>query len=67
MGLQEAKDAITTYFKGVRSEWGKITWPARDQVRNETIAVILIVAAFTLFIWVLDNLFILFFNLIKLG
>ena len=58
MGLQEAKESIITYFKGVKSEWGKITWPTKEQVRNETIAVILIVFAFTIFI--LDKLCCLF-------
>ena len=67
MGLQQAKESIITYFKGVKSEWGKITWPAKEQVRNETIAVILIVFAFTIFILLLDMVFKGFFNLIKLG
>lgn len=65
--LQNIKDSVTTYLKGVRAEWGKITWPAKDQVRNETIAVILIVFAFTIFILLLDVVFKGFFNLIKLG
>jgi len=67
MGLQEIKESIAAYLKGVRVEWGKITWPAKDQVRNETIAVILIVFAFTIFILILDMVFKGFFNLIKLG
>ncbi len=67
MSLQDIKENILNYFKGVRAEWGKITWPTKDQVRNETIAVILIVFAFTIFILLLDIVFQGFFNLIKLG
>ena len=67
MGLQEAKQSIISYLKGVKSEWGKITWPTKQQVINETIAVILIVFAFTIFILLLDMVFKGFFNLIKLG
>ena len=61
------KDRLINYFKGVKSEWGKITWPTKQQVINETVAVILIVFAFTIFILLLDMVFKGFFNLIKLG
>ncbi len=67
MGIQEIKIGLETYFKGVRAEWGKITWPTKQQVGRETLAVILIVFAFTLFILLLDLVFKGFFNLIKLG
>ena len=67
MGLHQAKEAIKTYFKGVKIEWGKITWPAKEQVGQQTLATIIIVLAFTVFIYVLDKLLQGFFNLIKLG
>ena len=65
--LEEAKKGIQNYFKGVRAEWGKITWPVRTQVISETIAVMLIVFAFTLFILILDLAFKGLFSSIKLG
>ena len=40
-------DSMKKYFKGVRAEWGKITWPERHQVMMETLFVIVIVSAFT--------------------
>ena len=67
MGLREAKESIMTYFKGVKAEWGKITWPTKEQVGQQTVATIIIVLAFTVFIFVLDKLLQGFFNLIKLG
>ena len=51
------KQAIITYFRGVRTEWGKITWPEKNQVVVETFFVIAIVAVFTMFIYVVDILF----------
>ena len=33
---QSFLDGIKTYFKGVKLEWGKITWPERRQVFVET-------------------------------
>ena len=51
------KNAIITYFRGVRTEWGKITWPERHQVVVETFFVVAIVFTFTVFIYVVDLLF----------
>ena len=50
--------SIATYFKGVKSEWGKITWPERQQVVVETMFVLAIVIAFTLFVYIIDKIFI---------
>lgn len=50
-------EAIKTYLKGVRAEWGKITWPERGQVIGETVAVIVIVFVFTLFVYLMDIFF----------
>ena len=55
--LQSTKNAIAKYFKGVRSEWGKITWPERQQVIVETFFVVAIVFVFTLFIYIVDKIF----------
>ena len=51
------KQAIITYFRGVRTEWGKITWPEKNQVVVETVFVIAIVVLFTMFIYVVDVIF----------
>ena len=50
------KDTIVEYFKGVKSEWGKITWPDRKQVVTQTIVVLAIVVFFSLYIYVVDIL-----------
>ena len=52
-----AKKNIVTYFKGVRIEWGKITWPEKNQVIVETGFVVAIVFIFTVFIYVVDIIF----------
>ncbi len=51
------KQSIITYFRGVRTEWGKITWPEKNQVVVETCFVIAIVFIFTVFIYVVDIIF----------
>lgn len=61
------KDSITNYFKGVRAEWGKITWPGKQQVVAETIYVIIIVFIFTMLVLLLDLAFKGLFSLLKLN
>ena len=51
------KNAILTYFRGVRTEWGKITWPEKQQVIVETFFVVAIVFIFTVFIYFVDIIF----------
>ena len=55
--FETAKKNIITYFKGVRTEFGKITWPEKNQVVVETFFVVAIVFIFTVFIYLVDILF----------
>ena len=55
--LENTKNAVATYFKGVKTEWGKITWPEKQQVIVETFFVVAIVFVFTVFIYFVDIIF----------
>lgn len=55
--MNETVNAITTYLKGVRAEWGKISWPERRQVFAETLFVLVIVVVFTLAVYSMDKIF----------
>ncbi len=48
------KTTVTTYFKGVKAEWGKVSWPTRNQVIAETVIVLLVVAFFTIVVYFMD-------------
>ncbi len=50
-------EKITTYFKGVKAEWGKITWPERRQVFAQTLIVLAVVFVFTTYVYGLDIIF----------
>ena len=63
--MNQILDAIKAYFKGVRTEWGKIRWPERKTVIFETCSVIVIVFVFTLAIYIMDLLFKGLLSLIK--
>jgi preprotein translocase subunit SecE len=65
--MNDAVNAIKTYFKGVKSEWSKISWPERRQVFFETVSVIVIVTVFTVAIYLMDLLFKGLLSLIKLN
>jgi preprotein translocase subunit SecE len=55
--MNEVITGITTYLKGVRAEWGKISWPERQQVIAETLFVLAIVVIFTLAVYLMDVIF----------
>ena len=58
-------NSVQTYFRGVRAEWGKISWPERKQVVSETVFVVVIVFVFTVAIYLMDIIFKGLFGLIK--
>ena len=62
---QDFKAKITTYFKGVKNEWSKVSWPTRKQVVVETVIVLIVVAFFTIVVFLMDKLFIWLLGLIK--
>ncbi len=61
------KDNVTTYLKGVRAEWDKITWPGKRQIGIETLIVLGVVFFFTLIVYIYDVLFEFLFGLIPGG
>jgi len=48
------KEPLNEYFRGVRTEFQKIEWPNREQIANELMAVLVIVAAITAIVYVID-------------
>ncbi len=58
-------ESIKNYFTGVKAEWGKVSWPTRQQVLMETGVVIAVVIFFTLVVFLIDKLYIFLLGLIK--
>lgn len=54
---EKKENAIAKYFKGIKSEFKKITWPSFKQIVNNTATVIISVIVVGLFIFVLDTIF----------
>ncbi len=59
------KQAAITYFKGVKAEWSKVSWPTRKQVVVETGIVLAVVIFFTLVVYFIDIIFKTLLGLIK--
>lgn len=59
------KQELITYFKGVKAEWSKVSWPTRQQVIVETGVVLAVVTFFTLVVYFMDIIFKALLGLIK--
>ena len=55
--FETIKKNVITYFKGVKAEWSKVSWPEKKQVIFETLSVIVIVFVFTVAIYLMDLIF----------
>jgi preprotein translocase subunit SecE len=62
---QDIKQMLITYFKGVKAEWGKVSWPQKQQVIAETGIVLAVVAFFTVVVYLMDIIFKFLLGLIK--
>ena len=59
------KQSLIVYFKGVKAEWGKVSWPQKQQVIVETGIVLAVVAFFTVVVYLMDIIFKFLLGLIK--
>lgn len=50
-----AKENKVSFFDGVKAEWNKIIWPAKDQLTKQTIAVIAVTVVVGVIISLLDT------------
>lgn len=54
---EKKENAALKYFRGVKSELKKVTWPSFKQVCKNTWTVIVCVIVIGLFIFILDTIF----------
>jgi preprotein translocase SecE subunit len=62
---KDFKQKLITYFKGVKNEWSKVSWPTKKQVGVETVIVLLVVTFFTIVVYFMDIIFKALLGLIK--
>ena len=51
------KDKVQNFFRSLKSELNKVVWSSKDDVKKNTIVVLIFVAAFAVLIGLLDFLF----------
>lgn len=51
------ENKVMKYFRELKAEFKKITWPERKEVVNTTGIVLGTLAIFTLMIWIMDSVF----------
>lgn len=49
-------ERITSYFKGVRAEVARVSWPTRNEVISLTALILLLVILLMLYIWGVDGI-----------
>jgi preprotein translocase subunit SecE len=49
-------ERITNYFRGVRAEIARVSWPTRNEVISLTALILLLVVVVTLYIWGVDGI-----------
>ncbi len=49
-------ERITNYFKGVKAEVARVSWPSRNEVISLTALILLLVVIVTLYIWGVDGI-----------
>ena len=49
-------DKMTNFFKGVRGEVARVTWPSRTEVISLTGLILFVVVILTIYIWGVDTI-----------
>lgn len=52
------KGRIRTYFRDVRTEMHQVVWPSRPELRNYTVAVVVMLIVFGVCVWLVDTGFV---------
>jgi preprotein translocase subunit SecE len=50
-------NALVRYFKDIRAEFKKITWPSKNDAVDSFKTVLVVVVIFTLVLWLFDTVF----------
>ncbi len=54
-GAEKGTKKMNNYFRGVRAELKKVSWPSRKELINYTIVVLVICTIISLAVWLIDS------------
>jgi preprotein translocase subunit SecE len=49
-------ERMTNYFRGVKAEIARVTWPSRNEIISLTALILLLVVIVTVYIWGVDGI-----------
>ena len=55
MANSQKKENKPSFFYGVKAEWSKITWPSKEQLTKQSVAVVIITILLGVVITLLDT------------
>lgn len=55
MANSQKKENKPSFFDGVKAEWSKITWPSKEQLTKQSVAVVIITILLGVVITLLDT------------
>lgn len=57
VGNVKTTNTVVKYFKDIKAEFKKITWPSKENIFKTTGIVLSTILIFTLIIWLYDSVF----------
>lgn len=63
--FSKAIEGIKSYFKGVRTEFRRVSWPSKHELKSSTIIVLVTLITVTSYLWVCDKIFTKVFEMLR--
>lgn len=57
VGSAKSTNPVSKFFRELKAEFKKITWPTREEVVNKTGVVLTTILFFALILWLFDSVF----------
>lgn len=55
--MADAGKGLVRYYREIKAEMKKVTWPTREQIAQYTSLTLLLIAILTFFFWIADSFF----------
>lgn len=56
--MADVTKSIMKFYREVKAEMKKVTWPTREQITQYTVLILVLIAVLTLIFWLADSFFV---------
>ena len=56
--MADVTKGIMKFYREVKAEMKKVTWPTREQITQYTVLILVLIAVLTLIFWLADSFFV---------